>query len=72
VAQAWTANRGQETKVTLGTASGNDLGAIGKVHIKVWLEDQTAEFDALLATKARKCLLSGIKLREGGLQGDPG
>jgi hypothetical protein len=50
----------------LGTASGEDLGAIGKITVRGFLEGQKAEFEAIAATKVRKCLLSGIRLREGG------
>ncbi len=55
-----------ETKVKLMTASGEDLGALGTVKVRAWLNGHQVEFEAVLATKAQKCLFSGVKLREKG------
>ena len=55
-----------ETKVKLTTASGEDLGAVGTVRIRGHLEGHKVEFEAVVATKVKKCLLSGVKLRENG------
>ena len=57
-----------ETKVKLTTASGEDLGALGTVKVRGFLNGQRVEFEAVVATKAQKCLLSGVKLRENGYQ----
>ena len=57
-----------ETKVKLTTASGEDLGAFGTVKVRGFLNGQRVEFEAVVATKAQKCLLSGVKLRENGCQ----
>ena len=56
----------QESQVVLGTASGDNLGAVGKVHARDFLEGQHVELEATLVTKVKKCLLSGVKLRESG------
>ena len=52
-----------ETQVVLKAASGEDLGAIGKIKVRGFLDGQKVEFEAILATKVKKCLLSGIRLR---------
>ena len=57
-----------ETKVKLTTASGEDLGALGTVKVRGCLKGQRVDFEAVVATKAQKCLLSGVKLRENGYQ----
>ncbi len=50
----------------LKTASGEDLGAIGKIKVRDCLDGQRVEFEATLATKVQRFLLSDTKLREGG------
>ena len=55
-----------ETKVKLTTASGEDLGALGTVKVRGFLSGQRVEFEAVVARKAHKCLLRGVKLRENG------
>ncbi len=50
----------------LGTASGEDLGATGKITIRRFPEGQKVEFQAIVATKVKKRLLSCTRLREGG------
>ncbi len=55
-----------ESDVALKAASGEDLGAIGKIKVRGFLDGQRAELETAQATKVHRCLLSGIKLREGG------
>ncbi len=48
----------QESQAVLRTASGEKLGAIGKVHGRTFLEEQRVEFETIPATKVKKCLLT--------------
>ncbi len=49
-----------DTPIVLGTASGEDRGAIGKITVRGFLEGQKVEFEAIVAAKVKKRLLSGI------------
>ncbi len=40
-----------ESDAALKTASGEDLGAIGKINVRGFLDGQRVEFEAILATK---------------------
>ncbi len=55
-----------ETKVKLTTASGEDLGALGIVKVRGFLSGHRVDFEEVVATKAQKCMLGWVKLRENG------
>ena len=54
------------TDLTLRAAGGEDLGVIGTVVIRGYIGKHRVIFEAALSTKVKKCLLSGIKLRQNG------
>ena len=56
----------QTTNVTLRGANGQDLGAMGEVQVRYFIEKIKVQFTAVVTRDARRCFLSGTQLRTKG------
>ena len=56
----------QTTRVTLRGVNGQDLGAIGELHVRSFTEKTKVRFTTVVARDARRCLLSATQLRSNG------
>ena len=56
----------ETTSVVLGSASGENLEAIGALKVRAWADDQKVELDVIVAERVKRCLLSGTRLRTKG------
>ena len=56
----------QTTNVTLRGANGQDLGAVGEVQVRDFIEKRQVQFKTVVARDARRCLLRGRQLRTHG------
>ena len=54
----------QKTTTKLNTTSGEDLDVLGQVRVQFELQGYIIELDAIVSSKAKRCLLSGIRLRD--------
>ena len=56
----------QTTRVMLSGANGQNLGAMGEVHVRGFIGKIKVQFTAVVARDVRRCLLSGTQLRTKG------